>query len=203
MLSLIKLSWFEAAIKEVWRILSHINIMLARTKGSVTASSWALFMRQGVGSLPSDLLHFFMTFSPFSGWPGLGPCSGPALYQGRWYLAPMCDETGSSHRSSSCGCRPAGDEGGMSLSCRGETRAPSPLPAVEPNCYLSHKVAATPELILETVFCEMPLKCKTQCLLPASAALLISHHEGSWQMDLPTSIHWTLSLKPILESIIT
>jgi len=81
------------------------------------------------------------------------------------------------------GPSPAGDEG------RGKTRARSVLPGVEPNRYLSHEVATTPELILETVFCEMPLKCKIQCLLPASAILLISHHEHSWQMDLLTNIH--------------
>ena len=78
---------------------------------------------------------------------------------------------------------PAADEG------RGKTRARSALPGVEPNHYLSHEVATTSKLILETVFCEMPLKCKIQCLLPASAALLISHHEGSWQMDLLMNIH--------------
>lgn len=194
LLSLIKLSWFEAAIKEeVWRMPSHIK-MLARTKGSVTASPWVLFMRQGIGSLPQMQQSLFPSCSPFSGWPGLGACSGPALYWGWWYLAPTCDETGSSYRSSSCGCVPAGDEG------RGKTRARSALPGVEPNHYLSHEVATTPELILETVFCEMPLKCKIQCLLPASAVLLISHHDGSWQVDLLRNIHW--SLKPILETII-
>lgn len=48
----------------------------------------------------------------------------------------------------------------------------SALPGVEHNHYLRHGVAMTPEIILETIFCEMPLKCKIQCLLSASAALL-------------------------------
>lgn len=105
----------------------------------------------------------------------------------------MRDATGSSYSSSSLGYLPAGDEG------KGKTHA---LCVVEPNHYLSHEVTMTPELVLESVFCEMPLKGKTQCLFPASAVFLISHHEGSWQMDLLMNTHWTSSLKPILESII-
>lgn len=63
-------------------------------------------------------------------------------------------------------CRQGKREGGRCAICA--------LPGVEHNHYLRHGVAMTPEIILETIFCEMPLKCKIQCLLSAGAALLSS-----------------------------
>lgn len=169
LLSLIKLSWFEAAIKEEdWRLPSQINIMWARRKGCVTASLWVLLMRQGIGSLPQmQQSQFVSKLLPIQWMSWLRDMLRTSFIMRAMIPCTHGWWDWSSSRSSSCGCLPAGEEG------RGIS-AISALPGVEHNHYLRHGVAMTPEIILETIFCEMPLKCKIQCLLSAGAALLSS-----------------------------
>lgn len=138
--SLIKLSWFEAAIEEVWKMPSHINIMLARRKGSVVASLWVLFLRQGDSTTQMKESQFVSDLLPIQCMSWFrGMLTHTEGGQVGWDWKYLC--------SSSCMCLTAGAER------RGGRHA---LPCVEPNHYLSHEVAATSELILETVFCKMP-----------------------------------------------